>query len=836
MAALTVFALLCVFPSATEEDAWAFINGENITRRADTAVMYRNVGSTGQTKWGHNVVIDGEWVVTDIIESGLTEGENLVIPEGYTVISAAGNKVQWFKNNVKKGSKLFYDSYTQRLFVCDNKGEFDPYFSVEKDITGETDYIIKNPDVSGTPAYTYDISIDSEGTVTARGSNLTAAEEGFIISAATVSDKEFLATYAPLGAKCTVEDGVATFTYDKTMLKTTAELELSRSETVFDNAKKLGYHVDIASAETAISEVKTVLNEKLDYKTLITILDKLENKVNRVCIDNDTNELRAAFHTPDETDMNAVRKTVQSAKANGLNTLFLRVSNGYGTFIPLPEDNKFKQDEKFNGFDLLKAYIEVCEEEDIALGLSVDVYYNEYASNASSEWLTVQNGSDAGLRDKFFSPGSVAFKAYFTDYIKYIVSEYDISTVLLDYLRYPKFREECDLGYDYDTLAGFTKTYNIPMSEAEAIKTELFDSPHWEQWVEYRMSLVTDMAKSISDSIKSVRTDVNLIAISARDSVDHFYMQDTVQWLEDGIIDGICLALYERDASEEDAVDELAYGDGLVASKGELIGSYTGKNSFYFTALETSKAINAKTMSNMITESRAIGSDGFIFSSLVDYIAQNYYVSLSGDNMANEAFSPIADTAETMKNTLTYSKTKIDAILSNNGCDENSASQAKVKIDDALNLLESGVLTYEQTNTLENNIAMIYASSTAKQTVLNEFQAITKAALLYKEKDETEQPVTTPDESSVPEESIESSEISAASSDDASTDEKNSTDVKKELDINIGNILIYTFVGVTTIAAIVVMIVVIKRKNKRPANSHMPKVSFKETENGSNEE
>jgi len=836
LASLMLLTLFAVSPLAAEDDNFIYIYGENIIRRADTAIIYRGIASTGQTAWGHDIVINQDWVVTDIIESGASEGENLSIPDGHTVISAAGNKVQWFKNNVKKGSKLFYDQYTKRLFVCDNKGDFDPYFSVEKSITGEGNYLISNPEISGTPTYTYDVAVNAEGTVVERGSNVTAPEGGFIISAATVSDKEFLITHTPLGSKCVVSEGVATFSYDKTMLQTTAELEIARSEEIFQTAKASFYYIDVASVEATVNEIKNEIPEKLDYKALVSILDKLESKVNRVCNDTDSNELRATFHTPNETDKTQVRKIVQTAKANGLNTLFLRVSNGYGTFIPLPESNRFKQDDKFGGFDLLEAYIEVCEKENIALGLSVDVYYNEYASIAASDWLTVTNGTETGLRDKYFSPASVGFKDHFIDYIEYIVSNYDISTVLLDYLRYPKFREDCDLGYDYDTIAGFAKEYSVPLAEAEAIKTQLFDSPHWQKWVEYRMSLVTDMAKSISDTIKSSRTDVNLIAISQRDSVDHFYMQDTLKWLEDGIIDGICLSFYERDALENDVIDQLAYDDGLVSSKGEIIGSYTGKNAFFFTAFEASKNLTPETLSGMMTESRNIGADGFVFSNLNDYVAQNYYVSLSNDNMANEALSPIAPTVETMKRTLEIAKDKINnSILANGGCDEDTASTALAKINDALLLLESSVLTHEQATTLESDIAIIFASSAAKQTVLKEFQAITKMALLYKEKTETEQPVTPPEESSTPEESDTSSETTSDTSETISTDSPIIED-KDEININVGNILIYAFVGITTIVAFVAIIIAIKRKNKRPANRHMPKASFNENENGNKEE
>ena len=831
---LALLMILTVFPliaSADGEDGWIYIDGINSTRVADTAIIYKGIASTGQTQWGHDVVVDSEGVVTKIIEGGLAEGENLKIPENHFVVSAAGNKVQWFKTNVKKGTKLFFDSYTNRLFVLYNKGKFDPYFSVEKEVVGENNFIIKNPDVSGTPAYTYDVAVDENGVITSRGSDAVANENGFTISAATKADKEFLMIYALLGAECKIKDGVATFSYDKTMLQTTLESEIKRSEAILKTAKESFYDFDIEKAETSLKNVKES-KEKLDYQVLVSLLSKLENEVNTICNDVDSNEVRAAFHTPKETDITAVRDTVKKAKENGLNTLFLRVSNGYGTFIPLPEGNKFKQDASFGGFDLLKAYIDVCEEENIALGLSVDVYYNEYASIAANEWTTVTNGTEKGISDKYYSPSNAEFKEYFSDYIKFIVSKYDISTVLLDYLRYPKFHENSDLGYDYDTIANFARQYNVPLAEAEAIKTELFESKHWQKWVEYRMGFVTDMAKAIRESVDSVRTDVNLIAIAARDSVDHFYMQDTTQWLEDGIIDGITLSLYERTPAENDVIDVLAYDDKLVADKGQIIGAYTNKNAFFFTALEVSKTLKADTVATMIDESRSVGADGFIFGSLNDYIAQNYHLSLSNNAMKGDSFSAVGNPIEMMKNTLNYAKTKInDVIFANGGCDENSVTQAIAKIDSALKLLDKDILTFEQANTLESDIALIFASSNAKQTVLKEFSAITKTAKLYKTKEEIIPPDVSEDESS----DVQSKDESNETVSDVSEDTSNAPPIvneKKKLDINIGNILIYLFVGATTIVAIVAIIIASKRKNRSPVNRHMRK----NDENGDKEE
>ena len=464
--------------------------------------------------------------------------------------------------------------------------------------------------------------------------------------------------------------------------------------------------------------------------------------------------------------------------------------------------------------------------------MSVDVYYNEYASVAANEWTTVTNGNEKGLSGKYYSPANSDFKEYFTDYIKLIVSKYDISTVLLDYLRYPKFNEKSDLGYDYDTISDFAKRYSIPLNEAEAIKTELFESKHWQKWVAYRMSLVTDMAKAIRESVDSVRTDVNLIAIAARDIVDHYYMQDTTQWLEDGIIDGITLSLYERDSAENDSVDVLSYDDKLVSDKGQIIGAYTNKNAFFLTALEVSKTLTPDTIETMINESRIVGADGYIFGDLNDFIAQNYYLSLSLDAMKGDSYSPIGDPIEMMKNTLNYSKTKINnVVFANEGCNESAVTQAFAKIDEALKLLDNGILTSEQANTLESDIAMIFASSNAKQSVVKEFQAITKTAKLYKAKENIVIPDVSEDESLDIETSDESSEIVSNTSDDASSDSPIVND-REKLDINIGNILIYLFVGATTIVAIIAMISAFKRKDRSPVNRYMRKSD----ENGDKQE
>ena len=832
LSALLLIPMLCITPNAEDENKFIFVNGENITRYSDTVVIYRGVASTGQTQWGHNIIIDDKGFVTDIVEAGLPESENLVIPENHSAFSASGTKSQWFKTNVQVGTRLFYDSYTSRLFICDANGNFDPFFEISYELTEENGrYIISDPLADDSPVYTYDIAVSKEGFITARGSDVTAAEGGYIISAASEASMQSLIMHSPLGAKCLINGKTATLSYDKSCFKRTLEYETARSAALVENAVAEFRNINATELNTVIAEAYAQMNA-LNYRSLVSLTEGLERAVNAKCGGERFAETRAAYHTPDEKDINAVRATVKSAKEAGLNTLLLRVSNGYNTCVPMPEGSKFTQDLSFGGFDVLKAYITVCEEENITLGLAIDVYYNKYASVAEPDWMTKANSSGKGLADKYFSPQSKEFKEYFIGYIKHIAESYDIKLISLEYLRYPKFNPECDLGYDSATLNEFSDKYGVPIGEASKIGSKLFDSPYWDKWVEYKTELVSDMAKSISEAVRAVRSDITLLASAGRDSVSHYYMQDSINWIKDGVFDGLILSLAEQDPDENDKTDLLSYQDGFVKAKSELFAAYTAKEKYFLVALETEKSFPSSVFAGAVSDMRAVNGDGFIASSLSSFIAQKYGEYLQGSLLSGGAAAITAGDMDTAKEILEYAKTKINGfILSLGGSDADTAALALSKINNSLLILETRMLSYEEAKTLEGDIAMLYSASNAKRAVLSEFEALTKLCLLYRKKTEQEAPpdisepeISTPD-TSEPEinGSVEES-LGESLGETSESSESEQVSIKLEF----GDILVYLFVGLAFIVGLTAMIVGIKRKNTRPKNAHMPKASQRE--------
>ncbi len=826
-----------IFVNAAPTENWLFIDGVNITRQVDFAVIYRGVERTGQNQWGFDIIVDGENKVTSVVKSGEAETGGTVVPQGGFIVSASGTKTEWLEKKVSVGDTVYYDEYTQKLFVCDNLGDFDPYFEKEFNIEafGDAFVISEEEGADIKTDFVYAITVDGEGRVISRGRKADIPEGGFTLYATTESARNDLIAFAPLGAVCTLENDKAILKFDKKDIDECLEIALNNATNAKDKALAAFADVNYNKLNALLEEATDLGKGSIDYKSVCEMAFRLESETGVIGSEEKIIELRSAFHTPDETSDTAVRATVLAAKAAGLNSIILRVSNGYGTCIPLPQGNKFSQDEKFNGFDVLKSYIKNCKDNGISLVVCLDVYYNEYASVANANWISETNGKD-GMKNKWFSPEDTEFKNYYLDYIKYILENYEIESVMFDSLRYPKFNENSDLGYDYDTMEKFSMKHEIPIGEVEEIKTKLFDSPHWLKWVEFRMGFVNDMATAISQTVRDVRSDVNLLFVAERDTVDHYYMQNSAEWIKDKLFDGVCVSTYERDGDELDLIGANAYYGGIVSDKLTTFTSYAGNESFVFVGIEASKGLSANLLNQAAIDGRSIGADGFIFSNLKDFIAQNYNLSLDEGVLRGTAVSPLGDLQSSAKKVLDFAKLKIyNKLRVWGGCDEETALAALDKIDAVLAKMDSAPFSYNQAQKIESDMAVTLASAGGKNAILNDFAKLTKMALLYKEKAELpeENPESSVTEESVSEDENEDSageipgEVSESSVDKSETSADVSKSDSTAFEINFGEILIYAIVGFAGVAAIAAMIVGIKRKKSIPSNHHMPKGSAK---------
>lgn len=805
-------------PSADGED-WIYIDGENITRQAGMTVIYTGVETIGANQWGFNVVVDSSGAVTDIIRSQDNSG-NIAVPEGGMVISAEGDRADWLYNNVYEGKTVFYDPYTHRLFVRDYYGNFEPYFTksfkVEK---SNSEYILSEFQNTDNRDYTYKVAVNAEGVIIARGKDASAPEGGFTVSATNEEDRKLLVAHGIIGGECKIDEDTVTFNFQTEMLSRSASLAIVAAKEALAKARSEYAFADISSLDKAIKEAEDDIDSINGFRKLSGLLVSLEEAVENYTVDNNFYELRGAFHVPYETNEDAVRQTVEKAKDAGLNTIILRVSNGYGTFIQMPENSKFQTDGRFRDYDVLKGFIDVCKEEGVALTLCIETYYNEFASIAAPNWLSATNSGEAGISNKYFSPASKEFQSYFVQYVEYIVTHYDLDSVMLDYLRYPKFNEETDLGYDSNTLQLFAAQEKISVAELDSLKTQLQESQYWDKWVAFKTGLVNDLAKAVSDVVREKRSDITLLAVAERDATDHFYMQDAAGWVENGWFDGLAVSFLQADEEENDPLSEVSYFDGIVEDKTSYYAKKLQNSGHLFTALETSFPLDGDVLQSAVKDSRSAGADGFIFKSLSDFFAQNYHIALQDNVLKGGSASPLGEKNDVMKALLEYAKAQItDSIVYNyNACDGKTAMAASSLINGAINSLEEAPLTKEQVSELRDGISDAFGESGAKDKVMREFDALYKFSLLAKEDNGQFVPPVeeTPDEEVSQE--VRSEEVSEAVS--------NGIDTSSRLDINInfGDVLIYVFVGITFVGVIAAAIVSVKRKNRRPANAHMPK-------------
>lgn len=828
-AILTVFPLLCFNVFSEGERNYTVVDGENVYRQNDSAVIYSGTDTITLNSRGYDVVLDSDGIVTEIFKGSLGSDRVITIPEGGCVVSAVGSANVWLKENAKVGAKFAYDRYTQKLFLCNTDGSFDPYFSESVAVTGENGDYTLSSEVSS--KYKYSVTVNAEGVIISRGKDITVPEGGITISAVTDEDRKTLIAYAIVGGKCTVENGFATFSYDKTMHKRSITLALADANSEFEKAKSEYRDFDIDEAQNIItfSEQTAATDDFTTYLSATSFIYACETEIRNACSENTPLELRGAFHTPDETNAAEVKKTVALAKNAGLNSIILRVTNGYGTFIPLPDRFIFGQDSYFGGFDVLQSYIDVCKEEGIALTLCVDVYFNEYAIVANRNWILENEDLDASgeapdyktiFDGEYFSPASTEYKEYFLSYIDYIVSTYEIESLMFDYLRYPKFSELTDYGYDNETLNRFSESVGKPISECYAIREKTFESPLWRDWVNFKTSLIDDMARSISETVRSKRSDITLTAVAMSDTVDYYYMQNATDWIEDGIMDGLCVSFYERDDEENDPIPDIAYYSSMISEKSEIFANYTSNDKYLFTGFEVGKGYSKDVLAKVINDARSVGSDGFIFTDLRDYVSQSG-ASVNNVIMKTDSKSPLGDKKETIRYILEYAKTRINAqIVLSGGCDQATADSACAEIDAKLTLLDEDKLTPELISELESNIAMIFASSPAKSAVLREFTALAKLSKLTKaEAEDITPPENNGDTSRLPEDESVDDDVSEEESQNKAPAFNGSDD---EEGVDVGRILIFLFVGIAMAASIAcIVIFAVRKKETKPVNRYM---------------
>ena len=557
----------------------------NYVRFGETVVEvgYRNTARTGEATgflfdegwysaytWsnanGTEVAVQDGKVVA-INRSGSETAGSTLIPEGGFVLSAqTGTAPERLLSKVEVGDDA-------ELVVRE------PLYSVSKSVLAGVD---RSRPSSGSVVYTSgatpegtaltEITVGSDGRISAIVTNSEGGTEvpadGFVISA--------VGEVATILARRAVEGGLATYSGSALYLLTTPETYAERAKTelaalraAYEADAEALAHVEYRAADEALRALEEALSPAPDTATRAARLEsvgELLETCRRAVIPCLTVQNRAAWVTVGEmftddsillhyTDEVGVRRAVQYAKRVGLNTLI--IDNAVGAYAAYPSKVEgMLQLPELNGFDVVQAFSDACREEGLRLivmmcGLASVVSTHNYPENhyinLLSDYVLVSKAgrtTDASTTTSL-DPSWPEARAFQCAVVKELAETYDIDGIQIDYIRYPlpiyyqPYNYE-DFGYQSPASEAFKAEYGVDPASLS------INDVRWADWCAYRRQVITDYARQLSETVKSVDEDLEISYTCFADYNDRqlYVYQDVEKWAEEGFADAIYPMIY----------------------------------------------------------------------------------------------------------------------------------------------------------------------------------------------------------------------------------------------------------------------------------------------------
>lgn len=762
------------------EDKTFFIDGINVTRWEETSVVYINRETTEQNEWGVNVVVDSTGKVTEIIKGGDIKGKNLPIPDKGMVVSATSSKAKWLEDNVEVGDFVSFDSVSSRVIISKDN-DFSPYYSESHAITGfnqirySNTFIIydKAGKTTETNIYGLEAVVGSDGVViSVGGNNNLIPEGGYVISATEKVDREFIKMYAVPGAKAEISSDrkTLTLTYDKETLKTEIEMKITEVEEKLNYAKGNFYNIPYDELEAQIKAIK-----ETEIGDTVKERNELTSKIN-ACFyaisETPSVELRGIWHKSVEKNAAEVEKVVEDLKKAGINQLNLGISGSYDTIIPLPSDFPFKQKSSLRGADILQFYIDECKEAGIELIITLPIFYNDAGANTKfPQWLTKSNGAkdvdDESVN--FFNPASEEYREYILKFIKFLLENYEIDGLQLDYIRYPVAMWGIDYGYDDITKNLFAEKFNVDKSVVDEIATELQSHSMWNDWVQFKADIVTSYVTDIKELCETVRPDIYLSAAVANDTVLHYYCQDIREWSKQELLD---------------AIYPMSYGENVLSGKIPEFSGYAGDDTYLFMGSGAFLTLSEFEIFRQATDSR-YQADGIAYFEYFTYLSHGYADFLKTNAYREEAITPTLDASAAADAQVDFMIRRInDVILPLGGI-------TKEKADSIIALLKNAVLDSENIATLNEQLEAEISGIAGENAIKSDLAKLTKIVIMSKDAEKDVYPGVTKEESSVSDE-----ESVAESQEDSNSKSEPSAATSLWIAIGVLSVLIVTAVVV----------------------------------------
>ncbi|MBO5908727.1 MAG: family 10 glycosylhydrolase [Clostridia bacterium] len=754
MKKIIVFSLIFTFIFSCLNIVSFAENGDNEIKFNQHNALLSSTGITVlDSEYGKSTET-GEEYYEVVVENGCVAsvgGNNNSISENGYVIAAKGERYKNKLKDIQKGDYCIIDFENSVILIAVEN--YNPFF--EKTIkfdkyngtrTANTIVIYNTGESTGTNIWGNEACVDKDGFVISVGGNDNKIPEGgFVISAVGADRIAELNGAAAVGLQVKVDDSkkTITFAYNQESLKASVRIKLEDAETRFENAKEKYLLIDYKAAEARIEELRGYYDsvcEGLENGNVAKAV-VFENNFNRyydslylLLEETPVVEGRAMWLRPSGlTSKAAVAERISEIKQMGFNIICLELFYDSTFICPLPEDGYFIQNPTLNGFDLLQAFIDECALQGVELqgwlpvyrvSYSTSTYYKESLAYKMPQWLCVsRKGVDYVSNEYgngyFIDPANKEASAYLLSVYEYLLKNYKLDGLQLDYIRYPVATGE-DFGYTEIARNEFKAQHGkdpINFSKGGEL---------WEEWVEYRGNHVTSFVKQIvalANELSPMTTVSCDVAPNLADSKES-HLQNSELWMKQGLINMAFPMAYGTNVVQ-------MYGGYTVEACGDGVFAYIGLGDY-----------GTETCINQILDSRYIGADGFAFVSYAQYVAGNYGDKIASTILKTPALSP---TFNCKAATLAQLKAIVKRIeLMQDIPEAEKLNEFKEKVNSLITVLESGKLSdsAQEILKLANEIPSL-TDKNASAALIRDFKLLKK--IIANNKDDHRTFVETPE-------------------------------------------------------------------------------------------
>lgn len=609
------------------------------SRTADMFAIYTpEFGETTETnEFGGEVVaeptgVDGEYEVAQACDffqydEGECErpGDNEIPENGYVISGSPDEGREIIGERFDTGDTIQIEipelqEATTSLDVIDPTADNNP-----EGVEEETDecfpgcrgaeqlvmYTTDSGETTGTNEFGDELLVVEDRVVQRGGFDTPIPEDGFVLSGHG-GQGEWLISNSIVGASVEIDesDMEVTITVDEEAYLAAAEGAIDRAENALENisgngSERVSTVEDLVNDAVAELEAASEASEGGANTSLTAAAERAVDYADEAWIytrESRSPEGRAAWVRPEDDwdSREKIEEQVSSLAEAGVNILYLETFfQGYTIY-----DSDIAADAGIESqrpsfaeadIDALSAWHDAAQEYGLETHAWVHTFFvgNPLVSDGDGPVLEVQEdwaaipretaldesiddfGAPAENGYRFMDPAHEEVQEYLLSLFEEMLVDYELDGLHLDYIRYPISRP-AESGFSYGASAdGFEDEYGVDPLEIDEADSE------WEDWIEYRESVITRFVERVSNEVDSIAPDSTLSAAIFPDLEGDAAQQKFQRWdvwAERALVDvlaGMSFGTAPR-ANAEDTRTLLEYaGDTDVEV---YIGNYSPLN------------------------------------------------------------------------------------------------------------------------------------------------------------------------------------------------------------------------------------------------------------------